>query len=148
VHDRVNAVAGVAIAVAVASSWGSAGTFGVAAWTSFGVGFLIGTLWLSPDLDVKGSNPKRRWGPLRILWMPYAYAFSHRGISHGYVIGPLTRVGYLFVLLLPLGMIDVVREGVTAAMNALPTEVWIAWLIGYYASCWLHLIVDRVPPKL
>lgn len=39
---------------AVAAAWG-------------GLAFLVGGLWLSPDLNTR-SNPTRRWGPLRLLW--------------------------------------------------------------------------------
>ena len=31
---------------------------------------LLGGLYLSPDLDLK-SKPFKRWGVLRLLWIPY-----------------------------------------------------------------------------
>ncbi len=64
---------------------------------------LLGGLYLSPDLDLK-SKPFKRWGILRVLWMPYQKLIPcHRHwLSHGVIVGSVVRLLYLAVLLLPL----------------------------------------------
>ena len=62
--------------------------------------FLVGGLWLSPDLDTR-SKPSRRWGPLAPLWAPYRKLVRHRGLlSHGPLLGSGLRLLYLSLLLL------------------------------------------------
>jgi len=49
---------------------------------------LLGGLYLSPDLDLK-SKPFKRWGVLRVLWLPYQKLIPcHRHwLSHGVIVG-------------------------------------------------------------
>ncbi len=35
------------------------------------------------------------WGPLRVIWGPYAALHTHRGRSHNSLFGPLSRLLYL-----------------------------------------------------
>ena len=61
--------------------------------------YLFSGLWLSNDLDIY-SRIYRRWGPLRWLWYPYQKWVSHRSwLSHGFAIGPLGRMLYLYVMI-------------------------------------------------
>ena len=57
--------------------------------------YLFSSLFLSPDMDLGKSDPQNRWGIFRILWIPYTKAFSHRGVSHNPLLGPLSRILYL-----------------------------------------------------
>lgn len=65
---------------------------------TFGLAYLFSSLWLSPDLDLRSNDARRRWGPLGFIWWPYTKVFKHRGLSHNLLFGPLTRIGYLFLL--------------------------------------------------
>ncbi len=115
--------------------------------------FLIGGLWLSPDLDTR-SNPSRRWGPLRILWWPYRRLLSHRSVlSHTPLLGSAGRLLYLAALLLALAAVS---HGLGIAdLSQLPAalkQIWrtqrplaLAALVGVEASAWLHLIQDGDP---
>lgn len=126
---------------------------------SVAAGFVMGTFLVTPDLDLAEQHvlAKRNWGWLGFIWVPYGHLFSHRGLSHGWFVGPLTRILYL------LGLVAVVW-GATYAVAArlgypmaLPTEVaayvrfeWVVGaagaLAGFYASQWLHLLADSVGP--
>jgi uncharacterized metal-binding protein len=68
---------------------------------------LVGELWLSPDLDHdSGARPYRRWGPLRILWLPYQRAIPHRSpVSHWPILGTAGRLVYVAVLALPVVLV-------------------------------------------
>ncbi|HID06407.1 MAG TPA: hydrolase [Armatimonadetes bacterium] len=61
-------------------------------------GYLFGTFFLSPDLDLATSRASTRWGLLRWLWMPYARLAAHRRISHYPIIGLVIRLLYLCIL--------------------------------------------------
>lgn len=69
------------------------------------IGAIFGTLWLSPDLDLK-SDAYYRWGPLKAIWLPYVKLMPHRSLfSHLPVLSDVIRVVYIgfpLVLLLPL----------------------------------------------
>jgi uncharacterized metal-binding protein len=58
------------------------------------VAFIFAGVMFGPDLDTK-SKPYARWGPLRLIWMPYRTTFRHRSRwSHGLIFGTLFRVIY------------------------------------------------------
>ncbi len=67
-------------------------------WTAvalFAGAYLFSSLMLSPDLDLRHNQARRRWGLLGFVWIPYTKIFKHRGISHSFLFGTLTRLGYL-----------------------------------------------------
>jgi uncharacterized metal-binding protein len=118
-----------------------------------GLGFLLGGLLLSPDLDTR-SNPTRRWGALRLLWWPYRRLLRHRSLlSHSPVLGSAGRLAYLGGLVLlgatalqPLGL------GSPAVVLTAAQDLWrqhqlllLSLLAGIEASSWLHLIQDGDP---
>lgn len=74
------------------------GTIAFAPFAAFLAGYLFSMIFLSPDLDLEHSHAMRRWGPLGILWRPYAALFRHRGASHHLILGPLSRLLYLGAL--------------------------------------------------
>ena len=67
-------------------------------WELFG--FLFGTYYLTPDLDIDGSEPDRNWGIFENFWNLYSRLFSHRGWSHNLLIGTLTRLLTLTLIIL------------------------------------------------
>lgn len=57
----------------------------------FVLGFMIGTFYLGPDLDLR-SNLYYRWGALRFIWHPYQNMLSHRSVwSHFPLISDIIR---------------------------------------------------------
>jgi uncharacterized metal-binding protein len=115
--------------------------------------FLIGGLWLSPDLDTR-SKATRRWGPLRLLWWPYRHWLPHRSIlSHSPVLGTAGRLFYLgvLVILASLLLMPFGSPGPDWLINGLQ-ENWlnrkplvVAALVGLEMSSWLHLLQDGDP---
>ncbi len=135
--------------------WGPAlGPTGVAVATG---AFLLGGLWLSPDLDTR-SNATRRWGPLRLLWWPYRRLLSHRSLlSHSPLLG--TGLRLLWVAVLVVAACAALQPlGAPAPQELLQRgrELWgsqrpllIAAFVGLEASSWLHLPQDGDPiPRL
>ena len=122
-----------------------------------GLAFLIGGLWLSPDLDTR-SNPSRRWGPLRLLWWPYRNLLRHRSLlSHSPLLGSAGRLLYLAALI--AGLTWLLHPWGSPPPSALFEQLQQWWLkqrslclavlSGVEASAWLHLIQDGDPlPRL
>ena len=127
---------------------------------SFTLGYAAGTLLLSPDLDLSEGqvDSKRRWGPFGFLWVPYGMAFSHRGMSHTWILVPLTRLAYLALIaalvwglgyaLVPHTLLPGAWVHPTFPLNHqfLGFKVAYPLLAGYYLSQWLHLIADGIRP--
>lgn len=57
--------------------------------------FAVGTLLITQDLDLRCNDASRRWVALRFVWMPYHLLSKHRGVSHTYLLGLVTRLLYL-----------------------------------------------------
>lgn len=119
---------------------------------SFSAAYAVGTFMLSPDLDLSEGqvNSKRNWGALGVMWVPYGMIFSHRGVSHTWIVGPLTRLVYTaLILLVLLGLLTFIYPPLHVG-ELLPRPLSFKWLLpallGYYVSQWLHLIADGVRP--
>ncbi|MCP9885524.1 metal-binding protein [Synechococcus sp. ATX 2A4] len=116
-------------------------------------GFLVGGLWLSPDLDTV-SRPLRRWGPLAVIWQPYRRCMRHRSIaSHGPLLGTGLRLAYLAVWLLTFSLLlqpfgvpspRALAVGLQTLWSA-NSGLLLAALAGLEASSWLHLLQDGDP---
>ena len=121
---------------------------------SLGLAFLIGGLWLSPDLDVI-SKPAKRWGLLGILWFPYRKLIPHRSwISHAPIIGTLIRLVYLCTLLtliiqfFPQQIIGIhLRINIKEVLELkdLYYKDAIFCLAGLEMSALVHIILDKFP---
>lgn len=103
-------------------------------------------LFLSPDLDLPYSRPSRRWGPLGILWAPYRWLHAHRGASHSYLYGPLSRL--LFLLLPVFTLLHLFAPELHSLRNLEtiahhPSAPFT--LLGYLVAQWAHLVQDGIP---
>ncbi|MFC4636822.1 metal-binding protein [Deinococcus hohokamensis] len=152
VHNLINIAAySVLAAVTLVASRQGALTVTPAQALNFTLAFAAGTFLLSPDLDLAEGrvDSKRHWGVLGVLWVPYGMLFSHRGLSHTWVVGPLTRLLYVAVMVaLVVGLLRFVAPSVTlpAIPQPVSLKVLAPLLIGYYLSQWLHLVADGVRP--
>ena len=101
---------------------------------------LLGGLYLSPDLDLK-SIPFKRWGFLRVLWLPYQKLIPcHRHwLSHSVIVGSVIRLLYLATLLLPMWF---VFPGLQRVEWVVTLEKAIAFLVGVELSALNHLLLD------
>lgn len=113
------------------------------------IGFLIGSVFITPDLDLRGTRTVvlRAWGPLWVLWYPVLLFSRHRGRSHTYLRGPLFRLAYLFILLLAAVSLLTPALSNDQEQNLLRTLLTYtpAALPSYFATQWLHLRMDRIP---
>lgn len=106
-------------------------------------------LMFSGDLDVKSVQYKR-WGFFRWIWLPYQKWVPHRSpLSHGPVLGTLTRLVYLScwillgaallsVLLSRLGHTELLSQSRSAGQQVL-THLYLKpeWIAVILAGLWL-----------
>ena len=106
--------------------------------------YLFSSLFLSPDLDLHNSRATKRWGIARALWLPYAWVFRHRAVSHHLLLGPLTRIAYLGGILLLLLWVMSFLTG-RSLRPALPSwSIFVAAICGLYLPNQIHIVVDRL----
>ncbi|NPA40898.1 MAG: hypothetical protein GXO18_01295 [Aquificae bacterium] len=128
-------------------------------YVPFGVGYLVGTFFLSPDIDLPNSKPSKRWSLLRCIWYPYQSFSKHRGLSHLPVIGSLLRLLYLvmvalFLYFVLLGVVSLFDEGLGLYLsdfnpfyylNELFRSEWaLYWVLGVIAADTVHIVLDGV----
>lgn len=168
VHDTIGLVTTVPLSLTVggAAALVTADTREVVAVTAFfAASHLIGTYWLSPDLDMD-TRVFRRWGILRVMWIPYAKLALHRSkLSHSAIGGPV-RLLYLlgllmFFILVAAGFIEITGDffphlqlnGATpsAVLSLFWDCLYIAKaqklivasvFLGSATSSWLHVLTD------
>jgi len=101
-------------------------------------GFMVGTFLVTPDMDQAGkggSRALRRWGPLALLWLPYGLVFKHRGLSHLWPLGALTRLLYLLLLAFPL---------LGPNLDWLSSPPALAFFAGFFLADLLHVLLDGI----
>ncbi|RMH80140.1 MAG: hypothetical protein D6674_05435 [Acidobacteria bacterium] len=129
----------------------------------FTAGYLIGTFFLSPDLDLRHSKPSRRWKVFRYIWRPYQAFSRHRGISHVPLLGVFIKLLYLFIFLLflyffLLGLSSThMPEFTEGLLNFDPFKLlsylsqreWAFYLIlGIFTSEVFHIVLDILSSSL
>lgn len=110
----------------------------------FTLSYVGASLLLSPDVDLVDSVPARRWGALRVLWLPYARIFRHRGLSHSLLLGPVTRVLYLGLLAFSAWIALYLSLGIRIGWHWPPPRTVAAMASGVYLSNFLHVSLDRL----
>ncbi len=126
-------------------------------YISFILGYIIGTFFLSPDIDLKHSKPTKRWKLLRILWYPYQKKSKHRGLSHTPIFGTFIRLFYImFVftviyIILYLIFSNYWKEGLELLQSINPLALieghaykeWVFYFVlGLLASELMHIVAD------
>ena len=111
-----------------------------------GAGFAFGSLFLSPDLDLnRGSRAQKRWGIFRVFWLPYAWLFAHRGVSHMPVLGTVTRIVYFGLVAWGTAvLLGSVGVRISFEPQVLFTEKGLLFLAGIFASSFAHYLGDRI----
>ncbi len=110
--------------------------FNVYIMTTIGIGFIIGTELITPDLDT-ASTPSHRVG---WIWLPYRLAFKHRGVSHNPFLGFISRILYIALIIGLLCILFSVQPAVTPELLII-----VAILVaGIAVANGLHILLDRV----
>jgi uncharacterized metal-binding protein len=94
--------------------------------------YLVSGLFFSPDLDLY-STPYLRWGPLRVLWLPYQAVVRHRSrISHSLLVGPAVRIAYFTVMVALIALGGLLLLNLATPVDPTGTLWRISLLIGGY----------------
>lgn len=113
---------------------------------TFAIGFLIGTYFLTPDLDIH-SAAYRKWGLLRIFWYPYRIVMPHRSpFTHTIIIGDLIRLLYMLLVFSPFLYVlnKTVLEGKLAEIAKVHEVEISTFVLGIIVASALHIVADGV----
>jgi uncharacterized metal-binding protein len=125
----------------------------------FTLGYLIGTFFLSPDLDLKHSKPSRRWRYLKVMWLPYQKSSRHRGMSHVPILGTFLRLMYLnllvvFIYFVAIGVLYTVSPHLSYPLlsfdlkaffdHLAKSESSFYFLLGLFLSEVFHVLLDAL----
>ncbi len=108
----------------------------------FVIGFFIGTVYLTPDLDIKSEASKRSG----ILFLPFKKLTTHRGISHKWFTGSIVIILYTFLISIILIWIIFGTDGITTFTTQLikyNKEIFLL-ITGMVTSNLLHVFLDKV----
>lgn len=137
--------------VALLPAGAAAAGVGFCGWLPVAVGtvaYVVGTKWLSPDLDIK-SQPYMAWWVFRIIWWPYMKLVPHRSwLSHGPIVGTLARTGVLLAYGALVAAVLVWRGVITLdeLLEALRIDLWPIYsiLAGLEVSALVHVALDKL----
>ncbi|AAC07885.1 putative protein [Aquifex aeolicus VF5] len=124
----------------------------------FGIGYLLGTFFLSPDLDLHFSKPSQRWKFLKFLWFPFWVFSRHRGITHVPFLGTLVKLFYLififfFLYFAVLGVLSILGFAPKELLSFDPfafineflkSEKGFFFILGLIVADLLHIVLDIV----
>jgi uncharacterized metal-binding protein len=105
-----------------------------------GLGFYIGTEFVTPDLDIDSSAYKR-WGRLRFIMLPYKWLFKHRQSSHNIFYGAIVRILYITAIIAIFYYL--VFKSLPLENILYPVHI-IIFLGGIIAANALHVILDSI----
>lgn len=111
----------------------------------FAVGYVFGTFFLSPDIDIEHSKPSRRWGPFKHAWKPYRKFSRHRGSSHVPFLGSFLRVSYLGALVFLVLLALEIGFSMEFNLNKLPHFAYDWAFFAFLGICLaelVHVLVD------
>lgn len=123
----------------------------------FSLGYIVGTFFLSPDIDLKHSKPSKRWKYLKVLWLPYQKRSKHRGTSHIPIVGTFMRLIYLnlvvlFFYFVLVGIFSYMSPELSRIMLSIDLEGFFQYLaksessfyflLGLIISEILHVLLD------
>jgi len=122
--------------------------------------FMFSVMWLSPDLDLPGTEPLKRWGGLQLAWALFEKKIPHRSKwSHGLIIGfIMIQLNFLVIAAVIIAFFRVcwlpLIEPLIAQGNAVIDDLLVLhfspvviagitwWLFVCLAAHWHHKILD------
>lgn len=112
---------------------------------TFSAFFIYSTLFMNPDMDLANKIKLLSFkGLLTFPFRIYSKIFRHRGISHQFLLGTLTRIIFLsFFLVIPLILFDVVLSKQTLIYFCQKYEYYILFsFAGVCSSDLCHILLD------
>ncbi len=107
------------------------------------LGYFIGTVILSPDIDSKKSKASQKCG---IICKPLTAMSKHRGLNHHWLYGTLLRVLYIIMIVSFILAIINGIPSVTIFINILldyKLEM-LAIVGGVFVANFFHIITDTI----
>jgi uncharacterized metal-binding protein len=113
----------------------------------FCIGYFIGSVILTPDLDTK-SEASNRCG---ILSLPYRAMFKHRGMSHNVIFGVTTRILYFLIIIAIffgilglLGLFTLQNLQMVLRIVIKYKLEFLIFVMGLFFSNLFHIVLDKI----
>lgn len=114
---------------------------------TFAGSFVYSTLFMSPDLDLAYQiRPFSLRGIFSLPFRSYARCFRHRGLSHSWIFGSLTRILWLFAWFILIFLLCYRSLPKTRAILSIYAVYKPYLLYGFAGICiadWCHLLLDQ-----
>ena len=104
----------------------------------FSAGYYAGTEFITPDLDTD-STPYKKWGRLKILWLPYKWLFQHGKSSHNIMYGAIVRIIYVSAII--LGIYYLLFKSLPPG-SMISSLFFIVFIIGIIIANAMHILLD------
>lgn len=116
----------------------------------FSICFIYATLFMNPDLDV--TNQIKLFSIRGLLTLPfrsYSILFSHRGLSHKFLIGSILRILWLSAFVyLTLYLLNKPFLHQKKLLALLKKDYFIYAFASIIAADFCHLFLDKIKSKL
>lgn len=105
--------------------------------------FLLANSYVTPDLDLWHSHPRKAWGKLSFVWAPFAWAIKHRSWrSHSFIIGTIIRLAYVLNLtwIIILAILFILH-GPWYLLGLVTASLLLGLFIISFLSSWILIII-------
>lgn len=118
------------------------------------IGAVLGVVWLSPDIDMRGTRPDQRWFLLQPVTNLYRIIHGkHRGWSHFPIVGSFVRYWFFFAVMAVIqgAIIGLFTEDALTAETITEEYItgflyqnwWWTWIGVELTSMW-HVLFDML----
>lgn len=104
----------------------------------FLAGYYAGTEFITPDLDTDSAALKK-WGRLKILWLPYKWLFEHGKSSHNIMYGAIVRIIYVSAII--LGIYYLLFKSLPPG-SMISSLFFIVFIMGIIIANAMHIVLD------
>lgn len=113
--------------------------FNIVEFGLFYVGFIIGTDYLTPDLDTV-STP---YNKSKLIWFPYRKLSKHRGLSHT-VVGIFIRLAYISLIVFLIALLTRQTDILINFLVNVKILYYALFLGGIIISNVIHIVLDKM----
>lgn len=108
----------------------------------FLISYFVGSIVITPDIDTRSQASKK----CGIFCVPYRWFFTHRGISHNWIYGVVTRIVYVMLIIVFFIALIYGLPKISIFINILfsyKLEI-LSIVLGLFLSNLFHIMADAI----